>query len=81
VTCVAEIGAIGDAEITTIEGLGTVVSRGDDCLRLFQEPSVDDELGACNVHGFVGGEEQRRVRDIPGIAPAEGRENAERATS
>src|SRR5207248_4256172 len=34
------------------------------------QPTIDDQLGAGNILGFVGGEEQRRVRDIPSIAHA-----------
>jgi hypothetical protein len=35
-----------------------------------RQTAIDDQLGAGNVLGLVGGEEQRRVGDIPSIAHA-----------
>jgi hypothetical protein len=35
-----------------------------------RQPTVDDQRGAVDVVRFVGGEEQRRLRDFVGFAAA-----------
>jgi nicotinate dehydrogenase subunit A len=49
-SCVAEIGALGDAEITTIEGLGTV-----DKPHPLQQAFIDEQAAQCGycINGMI----------------------------
>jgi nicotinate dehydrogenase subunit A len=49
-SCVTEIGSIGDAEVTTIEGLGTI-----DKLHPLQQAFIDEQAAQCGycINGMI----------------------------